>query len=579
MKVNPILLAFLLITLPWNTAAASTLQAIEEASLGAVGTAGGVGGSDAAKAAESSLYANGTRAINESRWSDAVSIFKKVAEDRGEHADGALYWIAYAENKQGQVGHALDTCVELRREYPQSRWIDECGALEIEIRSRSGQPVQPNAGQDDDLRLLALNSLMRQDEPRAQGQIEEILKGDSPEKLKERAVFILTQGRSKQAKDLLQEIAKGKFNPAHPDRALQTKAAGLLRGLPADASGATHPATVKANQAITLDVVVTDKSGAPVAGLEPKNFKLFDNKQPQILGSVQAVNGMKAGTNTPVEVFVIIDAINDSFMARSYQRQSLTDFFNANGRELALPTSLVVLTDNGVEEGNRPTRDGNALLRVLDSSYTGFRQVKQYEGLDGAVLRERDSLKALNLFALQQSKRPGRKLFIWLGSGWGVVSNPMWFGGPTKMRGIYSTIASMSTALREARITLYTVVPLSGVARDYNYLQYIKGVSDPKHVDIGDLLLPVLSTQTGGQVLTGSSDLPELINRCIADARNYYQLTFIPPPAKHPDEYHSIEVVIDKPGLMARTRTGYYAQPFAQAAPPLSEAPAEKQAN
>jgi VWFA-related protein len=147
------------------------------------------------------------------------------------------------------------------------------------------------------------------------------------------------------------------------------------------------------------------------------------------------------------------------------------------------------------------------------------------------------------------------------------------------MRGIYSTIASMSTALREARITLYTVVPLSGVARDYNYLQYIKGVSDPKHVDIGDLLLPVLSTQTGGQVLTGSSDLPELINRCIADARNYYQLTFIPPPAKHPDEYHSIEVVIDKPGLMARTRTGYYAQPFAQAAPPLSEAPAEKQAN
>ena len=63
-----------------------------------------------ASTVDSSLYASGTRAINESRWSDAEAIFAKVASEHGEHTDGALYWQAYAENKQAQTKKALDTC-------------------------------------------------------------------------------------------------------------------------------------------------------------------------------------------------------------------------------------------------------------------------------------------------------------------------------------------------------------------------------------------------------------------------------------------------------------------------------------
>ena len=63
----------------------------------------GTGGDDA------SLYADGTRAINESRWQDAAGLFDKVAQLHGEHAEGALYWKAYAENKEGQAASALST--------------------------------------------------------------------------------------------------------------------------------------------------------------------------------------------------------------------------------------------------------------------------------------------------------------------------------------------------------------------------------------------------------------------------------------------------------------------------------------
>src|SRR5579863_2921537 len=96
---------------------------------------------------DAALYVDGTRAINEGRWSDAVDLFNKVVQQHGQRAEGALYWKAYAENKEGQPGRAISTCAELRHTDPKSEWLDECGALEIEIRGHSAQPVQPQAEQ------------------------------------------------------------------------------------------------------------------------------------------------------------------------------------------------------------------------------------------------------------------------------------------------------------------------------------------------------------------------------------------------------------------------------------------------
>ena len=132
------------------------------------------------------------RAINNSRWADAVEIFSRIASQGGTHADGALFWKAYAENKQGQPFTALETCSALRHEHSGSNWIEDCGALEIEIHAKNGQPVQPQAVQSDDLKLLALASLMQHDEKKALSEIDQILNGeDSSEKLKQGALFIM----------------------------------------------------------------------------------------------------------------------------------------------------------------------------------------------------------------------------------------------------------------------------------------------------------------------------------------------------------------------------------------------------
>jgi HEAT repeats/Tetratricopeptide repeat len=172
---------------------------------------------------DAALYNDGTRAINEGRWSDAITLFNKVVQQHGQRAEGSLYWRAYAENKEGQPARAISTCAELRHTFPKSEWLDECGALEIEIRGHSAQPVQPQAEQDEDLKLLALNAIMQQDEARAIPAIQQILNGNSSDKLKEHALFVLSQSNSKQAQELIGQIARGGSNPA-----LQVKAIHML---------------------------------------------------------------------------------------------------------------------------------------------------------------------------------------------------------------------------------------------------------------------------------------------------------------------------------------------------------------
>jgi len=138
-----------------------------------------------------SLYDDGMRAINDSRWANAEAIFTTVANQHSDHSDGALYWKSYAEKKQGQAKTSLETCAALSHEYPASSWNHDCSALAIEIGAEDGKPVEPNTLKDDDLRLLALNVLMQKDESQALAQIQEILNGDFSEKLKKEALFIL----------------------------------------------------------------------------------------------------------------------------------------------------------------------------------------------------------------------------------------------------------------------------------------------------------------------------------------------------------------------------------------------------
>ena len=183
---------------------------------------------------EDQIYSEATKAINEGRWSDAEPLLDQVSSLRGRRADAAVYWKAYVKNKEGRPSDALEACASLRQNYPQSNWLKECSALAIEIRSKSGSPIQPQAEQDEELKLLALNSIMQGGNPQALPILQQILEGQHSERLKERALFVLAQDQSKQGHELLGQIVRGEKDPN-----LQIKAIRLLAAAQGSNSAAT----------------------------------------------------------------------------------------------------------------------------------------------------------------------------------------------------------------------------------------------------------------------------------------------------------------------------------------------------
>jgi len=176
----------------------------------------------------------------------------------GEHAEGALYWKAYAENKEGQSANALNTCGELRKNYPNSHWLDECGALEIEIRSKSGHPVSPQGEPDENLKLLAVNALMQQDPSQAVPILQKILSGNQSEELKSRALFVLAETRTPQSDAVVNQIAQGQSGPALQIKAIRMLAAA--RGKGADDTFASiyeHSSDPQVKRAILQSYLIT----------------------------------------------------------------------------------------------------------------------------------------------------------------------------------------------------------------------------------------------------------------------------------------------------------------------------------
>src|SRR5512141_785464 len=69
---------------------------------------------------EQDLYDDANDALDEHEYRRAADKFTQVARMRGEHADAATYWLAYAQSRMGLRSEALGTILDLRKNYPKS---------------------------------------------------------------------------------------------------------------------------------------------------------------------------------------------------------------------------------------------------------------------------------------------------------------------------------------------------------------------------------------------------------------------------------------------------------------------------
>ncbi|MHB1701470.1 MAG: VWA domain-containing protein [Acidobacteriaceae bacterium] len=315
---------------------------------------------------------------------------------------------------------------------------------------------------------------------------------------------------------------------------------------------------------LDLEVVVSAKDGKPIAGLQQQDFTVYLDKKPQPISSFRAVEATAAAA-APIETLLLIDTVNTRFTNIAYEREQIDRFLRRNNGKLPQPIRLVILSDTSVLVTPQASRDGNGLADFLDKADIGLRDIGRETGFYGWVEEFNLSALALERLSAAEQTVPGRKLLIWISPGWPLLSGPEVELTSKDENNLFTTLVALSASLRKARITLSSVDPL-GTADDISYRtmfyqEFEKGVPSAKKMQIGNLALQILALHSGGRVLNSSNDVASEIATAASDAEAFYTIKIVSPPATHPNEYRDISVKVDKPGLTARTRTGYYAQP------------------
>ena len=160
------------------------------------------------------VYQQAKKLADKGQWEEALKAFDEASQKVGSRADGALYWKAYAQNKLNQQAEALTTLAELKRSFPDSRWLKDARALEEEIRRASRQaPDDPGSQPDEELELLAINNLIQTNPEKALPILLKLLEGNASPKIKEKALFVLSQSGSDKSREIVANFARGKSNP------------------------------------------------------------------------------------------------------------------------------------------------------------------------------------------------------------------------------------------------------------------------------------------------------------------------------------------------------------------------------
>jgi VWFA-related protein len=330
---------------------------------------------------------------------------------------------------------------------------------------------------------------------------------------------------------------------------------------------------------LKLDVVVTDPSGKPVSGLKPTDFTLLDGGQAVKVVTFHAFDGDSAKPDPPVEVILAIDELNLPPVQLSAAEKEAERFLVENQSHLDLPVVIYRISQGGLSVSARPSgADLMSSAMALNGVPRWIWQTQSvvpsqgwgagdgvffptiHNLLDPALHDLPHSLIALGSIAIEERRKPGRKLLFWLGPGWPY--------GRGRGVGLFDFVTEMSTRLREARVEVWDVTewPLyDGTGRALPttemYQDFLDGVTSAKKLSFGNLGLQVFATQSGGGVLSERNHLDEAMEKRVEESSEFYTLTFDPAQTREVDEYRALKLEVDKPDLTVHTRTGYYDEP------------------
>ena len=317
---------------------------------------------------------------------------------------------------------------------------------------------------------------------------------------------------------------------------------------------------------VVLDVVVTDAKGNLARDLKREDFRVTESGAPQSI-----LNFEEAGTRTPDPALninstadldrlapqapvniVLLDEFNTRFEDMAFARYSLKKYLEKQPDKLTTPTMLIAVDLQHFAVLHDYTQDKDAIISALDHHFARYPwQVHQNQWIGE---RYAIAFETLRRVAQAMIGHPGHKNMVWIGRG---------FPSPNFLTGanldnddlVMNAVQECVNTLRDARITLYTIDP-AGVMMDPGAYGSGAANNDPFG---GNYQFSRLAKATGGSSIYGRNDVKVQIGTAIRDGSSFYTLTYRP-TNDSPDlqKFRRIKVTLDRPGLSAGTREGYF---------------------
>ena len=335
---------------------------------------------------------------------------------------------------------------------------------------------------------------------------------------------------------------------------------------------------------VVLDVVVTDKAGQIVPGLGKDDFNILEDGRPQTVRSFEGVEehrlpaavqidstaDLVKAPQAPVTVLVL-DELNTAFSDMSYAREELKSYIERQPAVLTQATTLLVVSNTRFQVLQDYTLNRQKLLTALHNHFPEYPWRLMHSGKGGPGTAERLALSLGSLEQIAQATggHPGRKNLIWVGRGFPAVNTQE--STDREAASLLQAMRHATDVLREARITLSSIDPtiassgtvLIETPDDLDSAENENG-TDPF---AGDMNFELLAPATGGRVYASRNDVDAEIGTTIRDGANYYTLSYTPTSSSDAAQpYRRIQVKMNRPGLTATTRNGYYMPASAAAA-------------
>jgi HEAT repeat protein len=171
------------------------------------------------------LYWQGHEALQKGDWTAALKRFSDLEQQmrakEPQNADAAVYWQAYTLLQAKRTTEAKTTVERLHRDFPKSRWSKDADALLRQTQPAGSAAKSPAPGDDEELAEIAVEGLMNAPPERAVPLLKKVLQSQHSDKVKKRALFVLSQIDEPAALDMVVDVARTSADPALREEAVR----------------------------------------------------------------------------------------------------------------------------------------------------------------------------------------------------------------------------------------------------------------------------------------------------------------------------------------------------------------------